>query len=47
MTDQKRVDLRYLPDTYKQVAQTFRPYYDKLSRAFRDRIALVKAKARR
>jgi len=41
---EKTPDIRYLPDTAKQINDTFRnvDYKQNLSRAFRDRIARVK-----
>lgn len=39
-------ELRYHPDTREQVAQTFQSYNERLSRAFRERIAMLKGRRR-
>lgn len=37
---------RYHPDTRERIAQTFQTHSERLGRAFRERIALVKGRRR-
>ena len=44
MSQKQKSDLRYLPDTKDQVAQTTKTFIGKIESALRDRIAFLKGK---
>jgi len=44
--ENKNPDIKYHPDTFTRIAQTVQPYSEKLSRLFRERIAMLKGRRR-